>query len=187
MGRKALVVVDMLNDFVSGALKTQEAAATVSPCARVLQAFREARLPVFFVNDSHLPSDFEIGIWGQHAMKGSQGARVIAELEPAQGEVVLEKHTYSAFFGTPLDYLLRSMGVDEVVLVGLDADICVRHTAADAFFRGYRVTVVRDAVAARIDKNWEEYYRKVYGARIIGSDEVRDYLGLAKRKQLMKG
>ncbi|WP_449462565.1 cysteine hydrolase [Tardisphaera miroshnichenkoae] len=176
MAKKALVIVDMLNDFVHGALKTEEAASTVEPAKRVLEAFREARLPIFFANDSHLPTDFEMGLWGDHAMKGTEGAKVVSELEPRPDEHVLEKHAYSAFYGTPLDYLLRSLGVGEVVLVGLDADICVRHTAADAFFRGYAVTVVKDAVAARMDKSWESYYRKVYGANVISSDQIRDYL-----------
>jgi nicotinamidase-related amidase len=58
------------------------------------------------------------------------------------------------------------------VLVGLDADICVRHTAADAFYRGYSIFIVRDAVAARIDPSWEKYFIKVYGARIINSSEI---------------
>ncbi|MGC8670498.1 MAG: cysteine hydrolase family protein [Thermoprotei archaeon] len=176
MVKKGLIVVDMLNDFVHGALKTEEAASTVGPAAKVLEAFRKASLPVFFTNDSHLPTDFEMRLWGNHAMKGTWGAEVVEELHPRAGEVVLEKHAYSAFYGTPLDYLLRSLGVSEVVLIGLDADICVRHTAADAFFRGYAVAVIKDAVAARIDKRWEDYYRKVYGATIVNSDDITSYL-----------
>ena len=61
-------------------------------------------------------------------------------------------------------------------MVGLDADICVRHTAADAFYRGYSIFIVRDAVAARIDPLWEKYFVKVYGARIINSNEIESML-----------
>ena len=103
-------------------------------------------------------------------------SRVVDELKPLPKEYVLEKHAYSAFFGTSLDYLLKSLGVETVVLAGLDADICVRHTAADAFFRGYRVVVVRDAVAARLDKNWEDYYKAVYGATIVDSAHLEEFL-----------
>ena len=170
--RPALVVVDMLYDFIEGALATPEAKATVGPAKRVLEAFRQRRLPVVYVNDAHYETDIEMPLWGPHAMKGTKGAEVYHELAPAPGEYVLEKHAYSGFYGTALDHILRSLKVDAVFLVGLDADICVRHTAADAFFRGYKVYVVRDAVAARIDKNWEEYYRRVYGATIVSSDEV---------------
>lgn len=178
--RPALVVVDMLNDFIDGALATPEAKATVAPARRVLDAFRRNGWPVIYVNDAHYPTDIEMPLWGPHAMKGTKGAEVYSELSPREGEYVLEKHAYSGFFGTALDHILRSLGVDTVVLVGLDADICVRHTAADAFFRGYKVVVVRDAVAARIDKNWETYYRKVYGATVLNSDEVEGYLKSAQ-------
>ncbi len=175
--RPALVIVDMLNDFVHGALRTPEAESTVGPARRVLDYFRSRGWPVVYVNDSHYATDVEMPLWGPHAMKGTWGAQVVEELAPREGEYVLEKHAYSGFYGTALDHVLRSLGVDTVVLVGLDADICVRHTAADAFFRGYRVVVVRDAVAARIDRNWEEYYRRVYGATIVGSDELPRALG----------
>mgnify|MGYP001770661776 CR=1 FL=1 len=174
--RPALVVVDMLHDFIDGALATPEAKATVAPARRVLEVFRSNGWPVIYVNDSHYSTDIEMPLWGPHAMKGTRGAEVYDELAPRQGEYVLEKHAYSGFYGTALDHVLRSLGVDTVVLIGLDADICVRHTAADAFFRGYKVVVVRDAVAARIDKNWETYYRKVYGATIVNSDEVEKFL-----------
>ncbi|GGM74530.1 hypothetical protein GCM10007108_10590 [Thermogymnomonas acidicola] len=127
---------------------------------------------MFFVNDAHIDEDVEMPLWGPHAMKGSEGAQVIEELRPVAGELVLEKHFYSGFQGTELDTLLRVKGCDTVYLVGLDADICVRHTAADAFYRGYGIVVVRDAVAARIDGNWEEYFRRVYGARIVESSEL---------------
>jgi len=174
--RPALIIVDMLNDFIDGALATPEAKSTVSPARRVLEVFRSNGWPVVYVNDAHYPTDIEMPLWGPHAMKGTRGAEVYSGLAPRQGEYVIEKHTYSGFYGTALDHVLRSLGVDTVVLVGLDADICVRHTAADAFFRGYKVVVVRDAVVARIDKDWETYYKKVYGAAVLDSDEVESYL-----------
>jgi nicotinamidase-related amidase len=178
--RPALVVIDMLNDFIDGALATPEAKATVAPARKVLEVFRRNGWPVIYVNDAHYPTDIEMPLWGPHAMKGTRGAEVYGELAPREGEYVLEKHAYSGFFGTALDHILRSLGVDTVVLMGLDADICVRHTAADAFFRGYKVVVVRDAVAARIDRNWETYYKKVYGATVLNSDDVEGYLRSAQ-------
>lgn len=173
--KPALLLVDMLNDFITGALKTSEAIATVQPAKKVLDYFREKGYPIFYLNDAHYMTDFEMSIWGPHALKGTQGAEVYEELKPTEKDYVIEKHVYSGFFQTPLDYLLRTLKVDTLVLMGLDADICVRHTAADGFFRGYKIFVIRDAVAARIDKNWEEYYKKVYNAIIINSDEIKKY------------
>ncbi|MDG7044619.1 MAG: cysteine hydrolase [Nitrososphaerota archaeon] len=174
--KPALLIIDMLNDFISGPLRTQEAASTVMPTSVVLNLCRSRGVPVFFLNDSHLASDYEIKLWGAHAMKGSEGGMIIAELKAIDGENVIEKHTYSGFFDTALDYLLRSIGVDTVILAGLDADICVRHTAADAYFRGFGIVVVRDAVAARLDKNWESYFKRVYDAMVIESSELNSLL-----------
>ncbi|AFZ71247.1 nicotinamidase-like amidase [Caldisphaera lagunensis DSM 15908] len=170
--RPALIIIDMLNDFISGTLKTEEAISTVKPTKKAIDVFRRRKYPIFYVNDSHYNNDFEIPLWGPHAMKGTDGAKVYEEIKPEKDDFVLEKHAYSAFFQTPLDYLLRTNGIDTVFLAGLDADICVRHTAADAFFRGYKIYVIKDAVAARIDKNWEIYYKKVYNANIVYSEEL---------------
>lgn len=174
--KPALVIVDMLNDFLNGPLKTQEAMKTVEPVKAVLAKFRSYKLPIIYVNDHHYADDFEIRIWGQHAMAGTEGSKVFESISPKDGEYIIEKHAYSGFYGTSLDYILRSNKVDTVVLVGLDADICVRHTAADAFYRGYSIFIVRDAVAARIDSSWEKYFIKVYGARIINSSEIEAIL-----------
>jgi nicotinamidase-related amidase len=179
--KSALVIVDMLNDFLSGPLKTQEAMKTIEPVKTVLDKFRSHKLPVIYVNDHHYPDDFEIRIWGQHAMAGTDGSKIFEAISPKEKEYVIEKHTYSGFYGTPLDYILRSNKVEAVVLVGLDADICVRHTAADAFYRGYSIFIVRDAVAARIDPSWEKYFVKVYGARIINSSEIEAILKVNER------
>ncbi len=109
-------------------------------------------------------------------MKGTEGAQVVDELRPREGDYVLEKRTYSAFYETGLDLLLRSLGVDTVILTGLHTNICVRHTAADAFFRGYRIIVPSDAVDAFTEKEHVEgldYLRRVYGgAEVMSSDEV---------------
>ncbi len=169
----ALVIVDMLNDFIEGPLKTKEAINTVKATELVLDAFRVSKLPVIYVNDHHYINDFEIMIWGKHAMADTDGSKVFAAIAPQEGEYIIEKHTYSGFYGTPLEFILRTNKIDAIMLVGLDADICVRHTAADAFFRGYSIFVVRDAVAARIDQSWEQYFVSVYGAKIINSDSVK--------------
>ena len=90
---------------------------------------------------------------------------------------------YGAFYETGLDPLLRSLGVDTVILTGLHTNICVRHTATDAFFRGYRIIVLSDAVDAFTEKEHAEgldYLRRVYGAEIMTSDEVISLLRSGK-------
>jgi nicotinamidase-related amidase len=172
---KALLVLDMLDDFVHGALANPRAAAIVPPLQRLLAHAREDGWVVVFSNDAHQPDDPELRIWGEHAMAGTPGAQVIAELEPRGGELVSSKRGYGAFDGTGLDEELRALGVDEVVLTGQHAHICVAHTAYGALLRGYEITVPRDGVTAFESVDLDdafEYLRTVYGARLTTVDEL---------------
>jgi nicotinamidase-related amidase len=169
---KALVIVDMLDDFVTGALANPCAQRIVEPLARLLEhARRDDGWVVVFSNDAHDPADPELQVWGEHAMAGSAGARVISELEPQPGpdEIVSPKRAYGAFDGTGLDEQLRALGIDEVVVCGQHTHICVRHSSYGALIRGYRVTVPRDAVCAFDGVDEDEaldYLVMAYGATI---------------------
>jgi nicotinamidase-related amidase len=168
---KALVIVDMLEDFVHGSLANPPAHSIVPPLQRLLEHARTDGWVVVFSNDAHLPGDPELSIWGEHAMAGTPGAAVIGELEPAPGvrEFLSPKRAYSAFDGTGLDDRLGQLGVDEVVLAGQHTHICVRHSAYGALIHGYRIVVPRDAVCAFEGVDEEEaldYLRSVYGAEI---------------------
>lgn len=173
--KPAVVVIDMLNDFVTGKLACERAERIVPHLGRLLGAARDHGVPVVYSGDAHLPSDPEIELWGEHAMAGTEGAEVIPELAPEAGDHVLPKRTYSAFHETGLDLLLRTLGVEAVVVAGLHTNICDRHTAADAFFRGYRVIVPTDAVEAFTEEEHRsglEYLEKVYGAELVEADEL---------------
>ncbi|MDW8010208.1 MAG: isochorismatase family cysteine hydrolase [Sulfolobales archaeon] len=142
---------------------------------KVVRAARSAGIPVIYVNDSHFPTDPEMRIWGEHAMRGGEGSRVVEELKPLDRDFVLEKRTYSAFFETGLDLLLRGLGVRTVVITGIHTHICVKHTAADAFFRGYNIVVLRDATATFNSRDHEEalnYMKTMYGAEIMASEDL---------------
>jgi nicotinamidase-related amidase len=174
---KALIVIDMLEDFVTGRLANARAERIVEPLRRLLAHARAAGWVVVFSNDAHRPGDPELRVWGEHAMAGEPGAQVIAALQPRPGEreFVCPKRGYGAFDGTCLGACLRSLDVDEVVLAGQHTHICVRHSAYGAFIRGYTITVPRDAVCAFEGVDEEEaleYLRSVYGASITCVDEL---------------
>lgn len=180
MENPAVIVIDMLNDFVHGSLKCDRASKIVPNVKRLVEAARARDIPVVFSNDAHYPHDPEVvKRWGRHAIKGTEGARVIPELGPAEGDFVVEKRTYSGFFETGLDPLFRSLyggrGVRTVVLCGLHTHMCIRHTAADAFFRGYGIVVARDAVEAFTEEDHLaglKYLADAYNAEIKGVDEI---------------
>jgi len=164
---QALVVIDMLNDFLTGTIANPRAEHIIAPIAALLAQARANRGDwlVVYANDAHLPSDFELAVWGEHAMAGTPGAEIIPSLAAVPGDFVLPKRSYSSFYETGLDPLLRQFGVDTLVLTGQHTNICLRHTSADAFFRGYRLLVPEDAVEAISAEDQEadlSYLRQMY-------------------------
>lgn len=176
----AIVVIDMLNDFVTGKLEAKRAQLIIPNLKKLIEIARENNAPVIYSNDAHYPQDVEVTRkWGNHAIKGTKGAEVIPELKPDKKDYIVEKRTYSGFYETGLDPLLRSLykgeGVKTVVLGGLHTNMCVRHTAADAFFRGYKIIVAADGCEAFTQKDHEEglkYLEYVYDAKIMDVDEI---------------
>jgi nicotinamidase-related amidase len=168
---KALLIVNMVEDFVHGALANPRAEAILPPLQELLAHFRRVGGVVVFANDAHEPGDAELAIWGEHAMAGTPGAQVVPELAPWPGprELIVPKRVYGAFDGTELDERLRALNVDEVVLAGQHTHVCIRHTAYGALLRGYRIAVPRDAVCAleTVDEDDAlEYLHTVYGAHV---------------------
>lgn len=174
---KALIIVDMLIDFVDGKLANPRAERIIEPLKQLLDHARQSGWVIVFSNDAHRPDDPELKVWGEHAMEGDPGARVIDVLEPREGEKEWQspKRSYGAFDNTGLDEQLKTLGVDEVVLTGQHTHICVRHTSYGALIRGYGITVPSDAVCAfeGVDEDDAlEYLKMAYGATVTTVDEL---------------
>ena len=148
--KTAVIVVDMQNDFVKpgGKLRVPTAEATVEPIKRLLNKARAAGARVFYTQDTHYEGDPEFSIWGEHVKYGTWGWRIIDELAPQPGDVVVQKTRYDGFYGTPLEDLLRVYGIEYTVITGTVANICVLHTAASAALRWFKVVVPIDAISA---------------------------------------
>jgi len=159
MAKEALLIIDMLNDFVlEGApLEVPEARKVIPNIKREIEKAQAEGLPVVYICDAHAPDDKEFSKfgWPSHAVKGTRGAEVVDELKPRKGDIMIEKTTYSGFYNTNLDETLKKHGIDSLRLAGCVTHICVMFTASDAVLRGYKVTVVGDGVAglAREDHN----------------------------------
>lgn len=158
--RAAFLLIDMQNGFIDGAspLCIAGAAATVPACAHALAAAREHGLAVFHVRRAYAAdgSDVEAVRWKAWAEGGRplssadpMSLACPSELAPAPGEPVVVKPSWSAFFGTDLDVLLRTRGIDTLVLAGTTTPNCVRSTAYDGLARGFNVAVLRDATSSR--------------------------------------
>ncbi len=172
----AILVVDMLNDFVTGALKCDRGLAIVPTTAKLLDGARKYGVPVIFCNDAHIKGiDHELKLWGDHAIAGTKGAEVIPELKVSSKDYIVPKRRYSGFFHTDLDLLLKELNVDTVIMTGLHAHMCVRHTSADAYQLGYNVVVCKDATNSFTQEDYDygiKYLKEVYGAEVYSCDEL---------------
>jgi nicotinamidase-related amidase len=182
--RYAIVVVDMLEDFIYGVLKTDRMVPKIPNVAAVLDYSRAKGIPIVYCNDSHKPSDFELNRWKPHAMRGTKGAQVIKQLAPRKSDYVVPKSSYSSFHETELDDVLRSLydgsGANTLAIAGVTTDCCVRHTAADAFFRRYEVDVIEDGVEAFSEVQHKvglQYIRYWYLCNVLSSKQLMKKLG----------
>jgi nicotinamidase-related amidase len=148
--KAAVLVVDMQNDFVreQGALCVPAAVRTIEPIRRLLSRAREAGARVLYTQDWHAPDSGEFRIWPVHCVAGTWGAEVVDELAPRPNEQRIRKTTYDPFYRTELEAVLQERGVEDLVIVGTVANICVLHAAGSAALRGVRVVIPADGVSA---------------------------------------
>ncbi len=176
MAKYAVIVVDMLNDFVTGALACDRGKAIVPAVAKLCDAAREKGVPVIFSNDCHIKGvDKELEFWGDHAIAGTPGADVIPELNLCEKDFVVPKRHYSGFFGTDLNILLRDLGVDTCVITGLHEHMCCRHTGADAYQYGFDLVVPEETTDSFTEEDYNmgmKYFKDTYGAEICHVDDL---------------
>jgi nicotinamidase-related amidase len=161
----AVVVVDMQNGFChpEGSLYAPASEETIDPIVDLLSRAREAGASVVFTRDVHPPEQFEdahyydeFERWGEHVVEGSWEADIVEDLDVRDEDHVVVKHTYDAFHRTGLDGHLDAHGIDDLVVCGTLANVCVLHTAASAGLRDYRPVLVEDAVGF-IEAGHREY------------------------------
>lgn len=173
MKKAAIVILDMTFDFVHGDLKTPRALEVIEPLKKLTDYAHKNNLPVIYVSDAHLDVDRELEIWGPHSMKGTKGAEIIKELTVTEQDYLLEKRTYSGFFETGLDILLRALKVDTVVVTGLHANMCCRHTSADAYALGYKIVVPKETTNAFTEDEYQDglaCLQRMYKAEVLPLD-----------------
>lgn len=178
--KHALIVVDMINEFVHGKLGGEGARSTIPRINRMIDFCRDRGIPVIFLKDTHKEGDPELDVWGQHAMSGSEASEIIPEMEVRDSDRVIEKSVYSGFRNTDLENSLKDAGVKSLILAGVSTDICVMHNAMDAFMAGFRITVLSDGTAAIDEKQHEfglDYMKRIHGAKVISTEEAIKEIG----------
>ncbi|MGX7205668.1 cysteine hydrolase family protein [Enterococcus pingfangensis] len=179
---RALLSIDYTNDFVAtdGKLTTGAAGQTIEQAlvAVTKDYFQQGDLVVFAI-DGHDPNDRhhpENKLFPPHNVIGTSGRKLYGSLadfyqaNQADEKILwLDKRHYSAFSGTDLDIRLRERGITELCLTGVCTDICVLHTAVDAYNLGYQLTIPEKAVASfdEIGHTWAlNHFKNTLGATI---------------------
>ncbi|PLR99293.1 cysteine hydrolase family protein [Bacillus sp. T33-2] len=161
MKNKALINIDYTHDFVAdaGALTCGQPGREIEgKIVSLTDQFINNGDYVVFAIDVHDEGDEfhpETKLFPPHNIRGTEGRDLYGSLEELYQknrhlETVhyIDKTRYSAFAGTDLEIKLRERGITEVHLVGVCTDICVLHTAVDAYNRGFKIIVYKDAVAS---------------------------------------
>ncbi|MBI3860190.1 MAG: isochorismatase family protein [Thaumarchaeota archaeon] len=157
MPARALLVVDVQNDFCQGgALAVKDGDSVVPTLNLVIDASIRANLPVFFTRDWHPANHCSFraqgGPWPPHCVQGTRGAELHPELRIPPGAPILNKgsdpskEAYSGFQGTDLKERLSRLGVKEIFLGGLTTDYCVKESTLDARKAGLVVHIMQDAI-----------------------------------------
>jgi ureidoacrylate peracid hydrolase len=135
---------------------------------RLQKAFRAAGIEVLYTTIESLTKDgrdrsLDYKITGFHVPKGAWDGKVIDEIAPGDDDIVLPKTSSSVFVSTHIDYLLRNLGVKQLVLSGLVTDQCVESAIRDACDLGYLVTLVPDACATYSQERHDNTLRAIKG------------------------
>jgi len=144
-GKSALLVIDMQNIFLdpSAPLFTCGGLAIIPQLKQLIEKFRAAKRPVIYTCHVHHPDFIDGGLtakwWPKVPIEGLPESEIHKELAPKKGEKIVYKHRYSAFYNTDLETVLRSSGIEDLVIAGVMTNVCCESTARDAFFRDFRV------------------------------------------------
>jgi nicotinamidase-related amidase len=176
--RLALVVLDMFSTFqfpdAAGVLR---AARRIAPrIAALKDRCRRAGVACIYVNDN-------AGRWRSNSgalieaceAPDSPGADIVHTLRPMESDYIVLKPRHSAFFATPFEVLLEHLGTERLILTGVSSHQCVLFTANDAHLRGLELIVPSDCVGApavRDERFALQYFSRVLGARVVGSNHL---------------
>jgi nicotinamidase/pyrazinamidase len=192
LGKDALILVDVQNDFCpGGALPVTDGDRVIPVLNRYIDKFTKAGLPIFATRDWHpaKSSHFNTGggPWPPHCLQGSRGAQFHPDLKLPPAVVIVsagmgaDEDGYSGFLGrddsgAKLADLLRQRGVERIIVGGLATDYCVKHTVLDGIKEGFEVVVLKNAVrGVNLDpgdseRAFEEMSRA--GARIASESDA---------------
>lgn len=195
--KTALLVFDMINEFIKPGFQgyTPGLRENLVPrLKRLIEHCRSKGIPVIYAIHCFRRDGSDMGLMAEISrglrertrwIRGTESAEVYEEIKPEEGDIVVEKHRYSAFYGTDLELILRSMGKDTLIVTGFSTNIGCETTTRDATCRDFKVIFPSDGNGVRDlpDMGWgpipgEEIQRVVLStlasrfARVLTIDEL---------------
>lgn len=158
--KTAMLVVDMQNDFVQegAAIEVPRARAMVPRLNRLLDACRSHSILVIYIHHVIRGGDIDAGRLADHheavrdnkaLLAGTPNVEIFEGLKPHASDLMVAKPRYSAFYGTDIEAILRSKGIDTLIVSGTVTNVCCDSTTRDAFSRDYKVIFLSDGTATR--------------------------------------
>lgn len=188
--RSALIIIDVQNDFCHSdggfALMGHDVSnlqTVVEPVRRISETARKLSIPVIFIRTEHDRNNnseawLQRAVWGLKSslcQTGSWGAE-FCSLKPQENDIVVVKHRYSAFAGTCLEQVLRSLKCDSLLFAGLTTSVCVDSSLRDGLMRDFHVALLADG-CAELSQEKHNYTLELvqnYFGPVVSSGEVLD-------------
>ena len=177
-GKTALVVIDLQKGVAASPTRPYPAHDVIKNAARLVDAFRRNRMPVFLVHVDISKGTGLTAISDESFPRSSpmppDWSEFVPEIAPAPSDIVITKRQWGAFYGTDLELQLRRRGMDTIVLCGISTDYGVESTARFAYEFGFQQIFAEDAMTSRSDEQHNvavNYIFKRMG-RVRKTDEI---------------
>ncbi len=170
MTTPALLIIDMCRDFFKEGRLLHASGRLCKATNELSDFFRKSKLPVIWVRQEfkHDLSDAFLSMRKQGirmTIEGTDGAKLLQDLEIKSGDLEIIKKRYSAFYKTDLDSLLNKLNVNSLILAGVNTHACIRTAAVDGFQRDFEIILADDAIDS-YDQNFHEESKRYLEGRV---------------------
>ncbi len=174
--RTVVITSDLQKDILPGGKMSSRRILDILPrLALFFDQVRKFGIPVIYLCDWHYPDDEELIIWVDHMMANSEGAEIIDEVKPKEGDFVIRKNRFNGFVGTSLQNVLNDLNAQTLIFTGWRSHVCVSQTAIEAYHRGYDIIIAEDGVNTTTEDEHRagmDLLGVNYGFEIIPCDEI---------------